>query len=158
MPTYEYVCWNCSRSKENRADFFILEVKHRMSEEPKFDCPICRGDQIERIISVPSAVYVKGNGYLDKKGAHRDMNRYKLRHDDPYAHMREPGEAEELDRKLKDQGKINQGRTKIRAEIVQDSGNVSGQWDEKQRAVIWKQKEETKTDRPDIPPWLPNIE
>ena len=162
MSNFEYACWDCSKSRENRSDWFILEVEHRISEEPKFVCPVCGGGQVEKIISIPAAVYVRGDGFLDKKGTNRDMNRYKLKHDDPYGHMREPGEAEELDQKLKNQGKFNQGRTqkydlRNKTEITQ-SGNISGRWDEKQKVVIWGQEEEEETDRPDIPSWLPNIE
>lgn len=156
MPIYEYTCWDCTPDDNNRDTYFIMEVKHMMSETPKFTCPACGGGRIEKIISIPSAVYVKGDGYLDKKGAHRDMNRYKLQHNDPYAHMREPGEAEELDKKLKNQGRKNEGRTPIKFEMPENH-SIQGEWDEKQQQVVWKEKDDEPESTTTIPSWLPPI-
>lgn len=54
--------------------------------------------------------YTKGNGYMDKAGCHRDMNLYKLTKEDPYAHMRQPGEADDLAQKLRNAGKFGHDR------------------------------------------------
>jgi putative FmdB family regulatory protein len=158
---YEYACWDCSKSQDRREDYFILQIEHKMSETPKFTCPVCGGDNVEKIISVPSAVYVKGDGYLDKKGVRRDMDRYTLKNKDPYAHMREPGEAEDLDQKLKNQGKFNEGKTTPKEIEAAPESGIQGEWDPEQNKVIWKEKKEEKEkdEGPEsqIPSWLPRV-
>lgn len=158
MPTYEYACWDCSKSQDSREDFFILLVDHGMSETAKFKCPVCGGDNVERIISSGVTGYVKGDGYLDKKGVRRDMDRYTLQNKDPYAHMREPGEAEELDQKLRNQGKIGEGRFKFEPQPIKVGPEPKGRWDPKQEKVIWEEKQEKPKDTSGIPNWLPRVE
>lgn len=79
------------------------EVQHGMTEDPEVRCPLC--DQVAyRAIRNLAAFYFRGNCYLDKDGCQRDMNVYKLRNDDPYGHMRQPGEVDDMISKLKKAG------------------------------------------------------
>jgi len=93
---YDYKCKDC----EN-----IFEVTHGMKEKPKVKCPKCNSFKTEIAFTSVATFYIRGNGYLDKKGCHRDMNLHKLTQDDPYKHMRQRGEKEELVQKLKRGGK-----------------------------------------------------
>ena len=87
----------------------VWEVSHGMTESPDVPCPVCEESAV-RIITGGSAFYFRGNGYLDKDGCRRDMNLYKLLKDDPYGHMRQPGEKDDLIAKLKNRGKHNPNR------------------------------------------------
>ena len=82
----------------------IWVVEHPMKETPEVTCPACKG-KARRSIQKVGAVYIRGNGYLDKQGCLRDMNLYKLQKQDPYGHMREPGEKDHLINKFKKAGK-----------------------------------------------------
>lgn len=72
---------------------------HGMFENVNITCPVCEGSA-RKIISVVNS-YIKGNCYLDIEGCKKDMNLYKLQNDDPYGHMRPPGEKDELIAKIK---------------------------------------------------------
>lgn len=84
----------------------VWEVEHGMFEAPEVKCPICGSDAV-RVIQKTSATYIRGNGYLDTKGCHRDMNLFKLTQQDPYAGMRQPGEADDLANRIRRGGKFN---------------------------------------------------
>ena len=92
---YDYACRKCSSSWEER---------HGMNERPVIKCKKC-GEIAYRAFNTVPESYIRGYGWLDRKGAHRDMNHYKLMNDDPYARYREPGEKDELATKLKKSGK-----------------------------------------------------
>jgi hypothetical protein len=51
--------------------------------------------------------YIRGNGWLDKEGRRRDMHLWKLKNDDPYANMRERGEADDMATRLRRGGMFN---------------------------------------------------
>lgn len=98
--------FKCSKCKEE----FI--ASHPMNTEPwppKQQCPKCNSWKTTLLISetAGSVAYIKGNGWLDVKGRRRDMNLYKLQNDDPYGHMRQPGEKDELAAKIRKGGKHN---------------------------------------------------
>lgn len=93
---YDYYCKNCDA---------MWEVEHGMNEKPVILCPECRSKKTAIAITTAPETYTRGNGYLDVKGRRRDMHRYKLANDDPYAGMRQPGEADHIDKTLKDGGK-----------------------------------------------------
>lgn len=97
MPYYDYKCEACEH---------VWEVHHGMSEEPKLECPECSKSDIVKLVSRIAFTYVKGNGFLDVEGRRRDMHLYKLQNDDPYGHMRPPGDKEVIEQKLKNAGKI----------------------------------------------------
>lgn len=84
----------------------VWVVVHGMSESPEVKCPVC-GSNASRVIRGASATYIRGNGYLDKRGCQRDMNLFKLTQEDPYGYMRQPGESDDLANRLRRGGKFN---------------------------------------------------
>ena len=84
----------------------IIEVIHSMTDDPIINCPVCK-HPCQKLISLDSTFYFRGNGYLDKAGCKRDMNLHKLMTDDPYASMRQSGEKEYLMDKCRKAGKFN---------------------------------------------------
>lgn len=117
---YDYVCNDCISKAEakkkrpltdaERADC-MFETEHAMfpSEaelKERTQCPVCDGhDTVKSFAGQDVHVYVAGNGYLDKHGALRDMNVYKLTEQDPYANMRVPGEVDEMANRFRKAGK-----------------------------------------------------
>ncbi len=95
---YDYRCTKCEQ---------VFIASHGMNEKPKVKCPGCKSFKTERTFVQAPSFYTRGYGYCDKKGAHRDMNLYKLMNNDPYASIRPPGEKEELAHKLRKGGKHN---------------------------------------------------
>jgi len=91
MPLYNYKC--CGK---------LFSVKMSLSDDGKVEvhCPICNSLAQKTIEGVTIQVYVKGNCYLDKVGAMRDMNRHTLNQNDPYGSMREKGEKDDLLKRL----------------------------------------------------------
>lgn len=84
----------------------VWTVNHSMSDSPDIICQLC-GHKATRIIGKLSEFYFRGDGYLDKVGARRDMDLYKMNKDDPYGYMREPGEKDDLMDRLRRGGKHN---------------------------------------------------
>lgn len=78
-------------------------VCHGIGEQPEVKCPSCDGESRKVIQKTES--YLRGNCYLDIKGCKRDMNLYKLQHDDPYGYLRPPGDKDELIKKIQRFGK-----------------------------------------------------
>lgn len=117
---YNYVCNDCVAESEKRLGRSLsddenmehmFETAHSMFPTPKelkatTQCPVCDGHNTQKTYAGNEVhVYVAGNGYLDVKGCKRDMNVYKLTKEDPYAHMRQPGEAEDMAHQLRAAGK-----------------------------------------------------
>lgn len=100
---YDYICNNCS----NEDRWLIFETNHGMNEKPKVKCPKCGGINTEQTFRTVPLSYIRGYGWLDVKGRRRDLNLYTLRNRDPYEHMREAGEADDLAHRLKAGGKFN---------------------------------------------------
>jgi len=64
MPTYEYICPECSHE---------FEAFQRMSDAPLTDCPECAGVRVRRKIGKGAGIIFKGGGFYetdfkDKKG------------------------------------------------------------------------------------------
>lgn len=110
MARYNYMCQTC-RPEDARnidamfvmvsQDHLVWEEQHGMSESPAIKCPACRLPAKKTMLGVNIVAYVKGNGWLDTAGRRRDMNRYKLANDDPYAQYRQPGEKDHIIDQLK---------------------------------------------------------
>lgn len=121
MPIYNYECNECRKKKEEEVsrkltmdeilENCIFETSHAMNptdEELKeaMICPRCESINTEKTLKFSNAVtYIRGNGYLDKRGCHRDMNLHKLETDDPYKEYRETGEVDDLKAKISRAGK-----------------------------------------------------
>jgi len=117
---YEYTCIDCVEraagkkvSELSVADHNILSnrykilVKHRLSESPTVVCPICDGNNTCKLLQMETS-YVRGYGYLDKKGVYNDMDLHKMASgNDPYAGSRAEGEAKDVIDKLRKNKKRN---------------------------------------------------
>lgn len=92
MPIYNYKC-----DHEH-----IFSVKMSMADDGNLNvnCPICGLLCSKTLEGITVQGYVKGNGYLDKVGAMRDMNRFTLKQGDPYSSMRAKGEKDDLLKRL----------------------------------------------------------
>ena len=118
MPLYNYVCKQCAitRCAGNQVtgltdaelvESAVFETAHSMHPTPEElllarECPRCGSiDTAKTYHGTDIICYVRGNGYLDKHGTRRDMALHTLRHDDPYAEYRVPGEVDELAKNLK---------------------------------------------------------
>ena len=95
---YDYQCKGCKH---------IFLAKHGMNEKPKIKCPKCSSTKTSITFLQAPTFYIRGYGYLDKKGTQRDMNLHKLMNEDPYKHMREKGEKDDLANRLRKGGKHN---------------------------------------------------
>lgn len=123
MPRYDYACDDCEKAAKKRLkrdltseeydEMVLFETSHAMNPTKKelleaTTCPRCGGTNCQRSMKNSNIIsYVKGNGFLDKDGARRDMNLYHLTQDDPYAEYRQPGEVDEMKTKLQRAGKHN---------------------------------------------------
>jgi DNA-directed RNA polymerase subunit RPC12/RpoP len=127
MPKYIYECLKClekvkkdlGKSRIEEIDEqtiqseILFETSHSMNpsdEELKeaSECPRCGSHETNQALyALNITCFTRGNGFLDKAGCHRDMNKYKLTQDDPYAKYRQPGEVEHLKDKLDKAGKHN---------------------------------------------------
>jgi len=136
MPWYNYLCETCTLSdaveeveedgvlhletkieKKVQIDFrkdgaqpLVWEERHSIFDDPEISCPCCGVVCKKTMIGVEVVSYVRGDGYLDKQGCTRDMNLYKLMKEDPYGHMRQAGEKDDLAQKLRNAGKIGYDR------------------------------------------------
>lgn len=99
---YDYRCLDCSTETE----WVVFEVQHGMTETPDIKCPECEGSKCERAyIEKGPMGWTRGYGWLDVKGRRRDMNLHTLTNNDPYAGMREKGEADDMAQRLRAGGK-----------------------------------------------------
>lgn len=118
MPTYVYECVDCASHYDlDEIDDIIYEekvlyeTKHPMNptEEERNKacvCPRCSSGKAKPVFHGYTVTgYVRGDGYKDKKGAHRDMNIYKLTQEDPYAQYRQSGEVDHIKDKLIKEGR-----------------------------------------------------
>lgn len=121
MPDYIYKCLSCEKkfqndhandewSQEEYDTKVLFETIHRMQAteselKDALKCPRCSKSNAERFYGYDNiTAYIRGNGFLDKAGAKRDMHLHTLETKDPYAEMRQPGEVDELKSKLKRAG------------------------------------------------------
>lgn len=113
---YQYVCDDCLRAIAGRepADIPVEQynellgrlsfpVNHTITENPQIVCPKCGGQHTRKVPRMDCS-YVRGYGYMDKKGVKNDMNLHLLQTGaDPYAKHRNVGDQGELVRKLQKQ-------------------------------------------------------
>lgn len=121
MPLYDYACLDCEEQSQKKAgrvltseeydELVLFETIHSMEPSRKelleaTTCPRCGGTNCEKSLKNSQATgYIKGNGFLDREGARRDMHLYHLTQDDPYKEYRQPGEVDDMKAKLKRAGK-----------------------------------------------------
>lgn len=129
MPNYNYECLDClEKANLSHADLIkeyghlplellerevIFETFHSMNPtaeelQSACICPRCNSTNCSKVFhDMQVHAYTRGYGYLDKAGCHRDMNRFKLKQEDPYKQYREPGEADHIQNKLDKGGKFD---------------------------------------------------
>jgi hypothetical protein len=121
---YDYACKDCldklvesvgdrEITDQEYQDLVLFETTHSLfptDEELKLatTCPRCGGNNCTKSLQNSQVIsYIRGNGYLDKAGAKRDMNKFKVQQEDPYAQYRQPGEVDEIVNNLNKAGKHN---------------------------------------------------
>lgn len=126
MPNYIYKCLPCSQSyanqiesgdvessDENYESSVLFETSHPMNPTQKEKdnacvCPRCQSKDVEKTLYGHNfTTYVRGYGWLDKNGVHRDMHTYTLMNNDPFKEHRQPGETHQIKETLAKKGKVN---------------------------------------------------
>ena len=163
MPKYQYSCDDCSNSSHKKNELFDESVGHgfhdsgeflfvvecKMADKPKKPkCPRCGGNKTKSSYTdLKLQCWVRGDGIVkDRAGARRDMNRHHLVNQDPYGHMRQPGEVDHMLDEMRDRGrnmaKIKSDRAansrKAKAEADKKRGYESSNLSEQQVAVLLK--------------------
>ncbi len=123
MPRYIIICNTCSDSyrkklneekremtDEEYEEMVLFETAHSIKADDEtiaaaMICPRCNGSDCSKTLPTNIVGYVRGDGYLDKAGATRDMHICHLTEQDPYAEYRMPGEVDELKSQLKKAGR-----------------------------------------------------
>lgn len=120
MPRYHYVCKDCEEEAAaikgaaltaEELPEVMFETSHKMEPSPAElalarICPRCQGINTDKIfLNLNIGGYIRGYGYFDRNGCHRDMNHGKLSTgNDPYQEYRVPGEVDDIKAKLKRAG------------------------------------------------------
>lgn len=131
MPIYQYSCKDCSGDvdenmivdMDNETDGFhpngefLFFKTYKMADKKKSPkCPKCGGNNtFQSYLDNYLTCYIRGNGIVkDRSGARRDMNRHHLVNQDPYGHMRQSGEVDDMLSRMNyaglDMGKIHSKR------------------------------------------------
>lgn len=80
----------------------VWTEKHSWNEQPEIKCPVCGHKAVKSSHGMGNITgYVRGNSYLNRGDIARQMDLHTLETKDPYGHMRQPGEVDELKSKLK---------------------------------------------------------
>jgi hypothetical protein len=78
----------------------VWAVEHKMVEKPEVKCPICENGAVVIINKAPNW-YWRGDCYANKADCQKQMNIHKLKTNDPYGYMRQPGEVDDMINKIK---------------------------------------------------------
>lgn len=134
MLTYQYSCSDCSGNKTKNDDWtdvneakdgysrmtgdYLFYIKSRMSNKPKNPkCSRCKNTNTAQSFEYNIECWVRGDGIVkDTAGARRDMNKHTLMTNDPYSHMRQSGEVDDIINKCENGGKDLQKIKKRRIE------------------------------------------
>jgi hypothetical protein len=73
----------------------VWAVEHGMAEKPEVKCPLCEGNAAVVINQAPNW-YWRGDCYANKEDCQKQMNIHKLKTNDPYGYMRQPGEVDDM--------------------------------------------------------------
>lgn len=157
MPRYNYECNVCKKKayKDKAEDLIInasgdkelplplyeelvlFETYHSLNADElelskALICPRCgENDCIKTLYGAQIAGYIRGYGFLDRAGATRDMHRYKLANDDPYAQYRVPGEVEHIDSTLRKKGQHDPKRKHFLTAASEDNNKSDQQSNKK---------------------------
>ncbi len=127
MPIYDYLCDDCVKCackelkvdnlNEDQESALTFETRHTFDADEEeirktTECPFCEGHNTKRIMYGKSSVpYIRIRGHnweefrkANQKAISRDMAVHSLDDEDPYASMRQPGEADQLKHDLQTGG------------------------------------------------------
>lgn len=80
----------------------IWTERHGWDEKPEIKCPVCGKDAVKSAHGMGNVTgYIRGNSYLNRGDIARQMDLHTLETKDPYGHMRQPGEVDDLKSRLK---------------------------------------------------------
>lgn len=124
MPIYVYKCRPCLDKYQDMVDHghiepndetfevnVLYETSHSMNPSATqlleaCVCPRCGSTDAEKTIYGQSfTTFVRGYGWLDRNGVHRDMHTHTLLNNDPYKQYRQPGEVDHLKDTLSKKGR-----------------------------------------------------
>jgi hypothetical protein len=124
MPIYVYKCLECEanyqsqiesgqiiQSEEGYESGVLYETSHSMNPSPKelgsaCVCPRCKSTKSEKTLHGHNfTTFVRGYGWMDKNGVHRDMHTHTLMNNDPYKQYRQEGEIDHIKENLGKKGK-----------------------------------------------------
>lgn len=118
MPFYNYQCTKECKVKQlpkelkeklciekHPKGMLVWTEQHAMPEDnkwPKIACPLCSSEAKPTWHGINQQGYTRGDCYLNRGDCNRQMDLDLLSQGrDPYGHMRQPGEVDELKKKLK---------------------------------------------------------
>lgn len=126
MPFYDYICEDCidcackelgvDDLNEDQESALIFETRYGFdADEDEIcrttECPFCESHKTKKIVCTSSAPYIRIRGHnweefrrKNQKAISRDMAVHQLESEDPYASMRQPGEADQLKHDLQTGG------------------------------------------------------
>ena len=91
-------------------DMLVWLESHGMNDTPEIKCPGCGGKAVRSTHGLtPPRGHIRGQCYLNRADQRRQMDLRTLESgNDPYAHMREPGEIDDLKSRLQGKQKKRQ--------------------------------------------------
>lgn len=102
MSFYNFKC----NSNKNHPTFTVSILMSQYDTISKIvKCPVCSSSCSRMMAGERKHGYIRGNCYLDSTGARRDMNKFTLQNDDPYDHMRQNGEVDDMITRIEKAGK-----------------------------------------------------
>lgn len=118
MPFYNYTCpKQCKTTKLSKEQklrvsklavekhpkkILIWAEQHAWDSKPNIKCPLCESKAEMTWYGTKQFGYIRGNCYLNRADCKRQMDLNLLETgNDPYSHMRQSGEVDELKKKLK---------------------------------------------------------
>jgi hypothetical protein len=108
MAKYIHICKSCCAKAGINLATANMEQFQKASSEFSFEtdvaenaaCPVCESFDCHRMPAF-SAAYVRGYGFMDKKGMKNDMNLYHLQNKDPYAAHRTATDKRDLESRIR---------------------------------------------------------
>lgn len=114
MPFYNYACLNGCKTKQLSKELkqklciekhpkgiLVWTEQHGMNDKPEIKCPVCTGAAERTFHGTNFTEWIRGNCYLNRADAKRQMDLRVLETGDPYGHMRQRGEVDDLKSRLR---------------------------------------------------------
>lgn len=99
MPRYNFKCVS-SKNHVIEVDMSYDDMKRTKLDEIKVSCPTCGSKCKRTVAGMRTFGHVRGDGYKDKVGVQRDVNKFTIQKNDPYGYMRDADDKEQLLKKL----------------------------------------------------------